>query len=961
MIETVNLINSNTYSIPKGYKAIAKPVAVSGTSSAYVRSKENKQEHYDYKEEWLQNTKEKDWNMLKHKISIDKEEIYNLLQEGSDVEQLNPYTLQRKGKNSSTKDDVNRLVDTNRKEDEKNQNKLDVLDDKIKRLKEHTDNMYLYGITTKDDDISINSLYKGSYSGNYKPSGNQYTSQDIDHVLGLNNLDVTQGNKWAAGKLVQYDMPVTEDALVQMQNIKAAVESLDYYEENEKALQDVAQDETPGDRPLIQGKKVMYSEMDIQEIVDELSGVNEGVIEEAIDGGKDITIGNLKEIMHKNTTLALKANKSIGKLSSNEKVDQVISKTLAAAVNKEAEASNIYEKAETPRPTVEDVKTQINEIRAKLTAEAAQKISEKMPLESTELSKIASALRAQEETTITEALTQLEVPVTKDTVDTIKNVMEATKLMATHTPQAINLQIAVPETTLEEVHRVLGAYEEQETPVERRFGETIKKVESQIAEFLETQNIQPTKENIQAAKALITNDMEVTHENINEILPLVTKVNTFIDEMTPYRAAALIKEGVNPYKLSVENTLDWIAQTKVPELKGNIAEMIVALEDKGNITEDQKQGMLGFYRILHAVDKQKEDVIGYLFKNKSELTLEKLQEAAKYVGKKEHIEASIDDNFGELESIETKGNTAKHKIEVSQEITKQLIDATQLLEKMELPLTKENITSIHKLNAILYPFIKKHYKEEVGKFEGMDTLPPSLLEKIETIKQIKPEIVQFMEQQNIPITINHLYWMQKLIEDPNLYAKMLQDNKMLEEDMPKDLEKLEEKVKELLETSKETKENAMKNGDIGTYKNYKQLQEMAALQSDIMEREGAYQIPFVVNGEARLVHLYIKKHASTKQAEKEGVNAIIKYDTKHSGIITATINIKKDELQYSVKGETQEITDKLRGRGGELNRMLDEIGYLVTKETYEEVLIKENIILGMPSHKYEDSEFETVI
>ena len=262
------------------------------------------------------------------------------------------------------------------------------------------------------------------------------------------------------------------------------------------------------------------------------------------------------------------------------------------------------------------MKEQISQIRAKLTVEAAQKISEKMPLESAQLSDVANELLRLEDIKIEEALKSADVKATPQNKEIIQSVMDTKVLMMENKVEVLSLEVQTgEEITLEQINSALTAYGENESVAEKRFGETIKTVEDQIQKVLENQGIKVTDESIAAAKALITNGMEITSEEINRVLEMTVKMNTFLEDLTPNVAAKFIKEGLNPYKASVDSILEWMSDEKLMALKGSVAEAIVALEEQGELNAAQKETMLGLYRIMQAVDLNKEEVIGYLYKN----------------------------------------------------------------------------------------------------------------------------------------------------------------------------------------------------------------------------------------------------------------------------------------------------------------------------------------------------------
>ncbi len=858
---------------------------------------------------------------LKNKFNIEEQDIYKLKKNGYDLERL--YTedmyyatsLQSSGSVS---------------EDLSNDSKVTQIEEKINVIKNQKDNMYLYSLHSNET-ITINSLYQSNYKGSFQKSNASYSQQDISKILEMNGLSNTKGNMWAAHKLAEYGMDVNKQDVVKLQNMKAAVECLDQQEEFERAQEDLACGKEPGERPLLKEDQRIYDPETIQKIKEELAQLEESDIEELVSNQETITINDLRATLFKNTDLALKRNKALSFTEGQKK-------------------------------SVADIKEQIHHIRSKLTTQAAQKISEKLPLESSQLSDVVKELKAIEAETIAQAAKEADIPLTDENIEIISNVISVRQEIIENRAQTLEVEVATDEQIkLSEMHAALIKYEQNETPVEQRFGENIRTVEDQIEGILQAQGITPTEENIQAAKALITNNLEVNAENINRTLEIMIKINTFIEEMTPSRAATLIKEGLNPYQASIDTLLSWMSQDKVEQLKSSIAETIVALQEKGIVSSEQKDALIGFYRIMQGVNNHREEVVGYLFKNNLPLTIEKLQEATKYIGKQGVIEATIDDNFGEIKELKVTSQTAKMMLEESKEQISKGVDIIKMLEQMKLPITEQNIDKLKKINALLYPLIKEEFKKELGKFEGMETLPKSFLEKLDVVKKVDPKVVSYMLREGISPTVSNIFWVDKMVKNPDIYKELLKEGRLIKENLPQSFKEFEDELDYQEEQAIKNKETALDKGNILEYRTYKQIEEVIHLQKELSQKDSVYQIPFMVGGEEKMVHLYFNKKQN-KQADKDGsTTAVMTYETKHLGTITAYINFKEEAISYKVQGETSQITHRLQGGSEFLDDLLSGIGYLVKSSEYASYANDEAVSSKPSLIKRGDTDFEEVV
>lgn len=888
---------------------------------------------YFYQEEYQVPSTELELERIINKLQAEEKQIDYLKFEGYEVENL-------------TVEEVVNLTKTKTRTVESRGSNLSrrSIDNKIDRLKEHHDGMYIYGVTQQGT-LSINDLYKGSYSVGENKEQNTYSNFQSENILKLNGLEHTQGNEWAVSKLLTMGLDVSQRNIIKVQNIQAAVDGLNKEEEARKMAEDIEQGQVPGNRPLMEDEKILYIEKDMQDIIDDITRVDEDDIRDTILEGKDITIGNLRETMYRNTGRVLQK----GKVSQEE----------IASISKDTQSNMEPERLNTK---IEQTKEQLSEIRARLNTEAAIRISEKMPLESTELSKIAKELMNIEDIKVEEAILKVDIPETLEIKEMIKDTLKVTYQIGRHKEFVSGLEMkAADQGSIEEIGKVINSYEDNFLQTEKRFGETTEKVEGQIEGFLEVENIPVTEENKAAAKALISNQLEITSSNIEKAAKMISKVNAFLQEMTPERAALLIKEGVNPYKASINDVLEWSSLERLPALQNTIAEAIIGLESDKQITETQKQSLLGLYRIIGGVLKNKEQIVGYMFKNELPLTVEKLKEATEYAKQKEHITVAVDDAFGELEEIKYKETTANQMIEESRKENNKLLDIISVLENTNLSTDKSNISKVAELNSMIYPFIKSQIKRELGKFEGIGSLSPSMMEKLETLKNIEPEVIEMMNKQQIPLTIANLHWMQKLVENPNLYAELIQQEGFLKESLPENIETLVEELEALRKEIKDKKEYSAEKGDILKYREYKKLEEVIGVQRQLIDKEGLYQIPFVIDGQTKLINLYINKESKKINGEMSLLKAVITYQTKEIGTVVAKLSIEEGQLSYNVQGETLEATRKLSSYSKQLEVMLQGIGYLVTEGEYGVGRASNVIINPEQIHKRGDSYFEEVI
>ncbi|MGL5676314.1 MAG: DUF6240 domain-containing protein [Cellulosilyticaceae bacterium] len=941
MIEGIKNREQNIYTSEMFYKKTAPQKEVVYHTEQYSQAQEQDfLQQYGYEEMTSQEVR-KAWQDVEEQIEDAEEKAAYLYQTGYSVEDLTLGELAyRTAKEEKT--ESSRVREAH----------YPPIEEKIDRIKEQHNGMYATAMADKE--ITINSLYKGSFTANSQKGINQYLKEDVTKVMGYNGIADNQGNRGVVEKLMSLGLDVSKESVVKLQNIQAAVEGLDKQDEAQKALEDIEANEEVGNRVLMEEEKILYTEKDIKDIIDDLAEVDEDNIQETVASGKDITIGNLRESLLKNTEKVLKGTAAPTKETVTEK-----------QIGEVGVQDESYTKDPASQEKVQSIKDQIKDIRAMLNTESARKLSEKMPLESTELMKVAEELRHIAEVTIEDAIQKVELPVTEDTKHQIKQTMEAAILVGRYKEVAAGELVPGQAgdhgeaKTLENIHEALIAYEEVGTVPEKRFGETIQKLDEEVKHFLERQALPQDKVTMEASRALIANQMDLTMPHLEDMKVALEKINVIIEDLTPYEAAEFIKEGINPYKASLTHLVEWLGEKRMPKLQDTVAGAIVTLEEKGKITEEQKQSLIGMYRILGQIKSHKEEIVGYLYKNNLPLTLEKIEEAVRYGTKGQGINQQIDDDFGEIEKLDYTKPTARVMLQEAREEITKVLDVAKLLEEMELPLTKENITKLGELSTRLYPLIKQTVKEELGKHGGMDVLPQSVKEKVEAIKRFQPEMLEVMEKHRIPLTLSNMYWIQKLSEEPKLYEELLQKHELTKKGFPESFEEVEEDLQHLQEEVVTRKEQSMQEGDMKGYKHFKQLEEVVAVQRQLVNKEGLYQIPFVIQSETRLVNLYIQeRNAKSKEASEE-TRAIISYHTPHLGEVKAHLTLKDDKITYQVVGETKEATQLMKEEKNVIQDILEGIGYQVEQGAYEtHTAAKETMVARVFK---DESQFEITV
>ena len=857
-------------------------------------------------------TSQEDWNKFGGFEALTEDAFSTLQKEGYRVDNKS-YTEIAALSETLKEYEVTEQILEDEKEHQEKTEEDKVAKEKHVKLKEYTDGMYTYTISSSNM-VTVEGLYKNSFNVT-KPNMQTInrTPQEIENLLERNEIPVTKENTATAEHLLELDMDLSKENVVKHQNITDYINRLE--------VEDLQT--TEGQEQVVMvGNKLNYSKEDIGKIKEVLGQVDESTLEGMLEKGEPITIKNLRQELLANTQNVL-----------------------------EDQGSSSEQKESSQK--VADLQSQIREIRARLNVESAQRLSEQMPLESELLIKVADKLREIDDEMLGQVLKDVGLAETAENKEVLEQVTQTAKLVEAFKPQTavLNLQTEA-EVPLSEVHQSLVAYEASETVKENRFGETLKKVESQIENLLRANDIPVNAKTIEAAKALIQGEMPVDAEHIEKMLPTLETIDVFTETFTPHRAAQFIKEGLNPYKASIQQVVDWLISEQYPEMKESVASAIVGLEEKGQTTEAQKKGLIGIYRVLDGLERNKEGVMGYLYKNQLPLTLEHIDEAIKYTDRESVIAAQVDDAFGELESVTYKEQTAKQLIEASQ---REMHEVREVLEKI----THKTMDS---LDRTTYNQLREEIRQALKPFEGKDLMPESLKQKLESAKTATPELIQLLQDNDVPVTLNTIHQATKLKEHMEDYKKYLEEEGTVQTDFEDSAKERETQIKEIQEDLTQVKKEAMFEGDLMGYKTYQQLEETLDFQKQLEEKQNIYTVPFLIEGDLKVVNFYVNQNKAKATSEQKESIIVISYHTQTMGQVKARIELSGERISYDITTEKQTDLGKLEKEKAFLKDKLEQIGLNIHKMNYETKAAQEvhEVAKAEPKNK-EERLFEMLI
>lgn len=198
-------------------------------------------------------------------------------------------------------------------------------------------------------------------------------------------------------------------------------------------------------------------------------------------------------------------------------------------------------------------------------------------------------------------------------------------------------------------------------------GDSIRKAFANVDEILQEMQLPADAEHTRAVRILGYNSIAITEENLQQVIRYDREVNDLLAVCQPNAVLSMIREGINPLDLSVEELNQTLReknyQAGVKETE-DFATFLRDVERRGEITGEERSGYIGMYRVLKNLEKSGDREAGYLFANGSRLTVRKLITAMRS-RRAAGMDVSVDDTFGMLAEVRTRGTKIDAQIEAA--------------------------------------------------------------------------------------------------------------------------------------------------------------------------------------------------------------------------------------------------------------------------------------------------------
>lgn len=495
------------------------------------------------------------------------------------------------------------------------------------------------------------------------------------------------------------------------------------------------------------------------------------------------------------------------------------------------------------------------------------------------------------------------------------------ELVSTDATMAGGESIAIDTTVTETIRRPADfaamerEYDALGTSPRADMGDSIHKAFANVDAILQDMHLPADAEHTRAVRILGYNSIAITEENLQQVIQYDREVNDLLTACRPNIVLSMIRDGINPLDLSVEELNQTLRDRNYqPGVKetDDFAAFLRDVEQRGEISKDERSGYIGIYRVLKKLEKSGDREAGYLFANGSRLTVRNLITAIRS-RKAAGIDVSVDEAFGMQDTLDVRGSRMDAQIEAAfrsspdvveknpwQEIAERtaLDEAEAFLQAQKITESAQNIQAA---DIILHGGYTPGTADIYSLFaQVMKNMHVEDHTTEDAIDEETGAMAESLAGEEIPLPF----------EPDNLLEQLGRG-----EDLSLTYADLQQQLVEQMYTQAETGRTEM------DFQNLKLVQAGFRILGT-MAKQQRYQLPVSTESGTRLVNL-------TLQAGTDGKGTVdIKLPSKRFGMMTAMVYVDAEgQWNVTIHADATDGNPALQSQSGMLDAMLTDSPY----------------------------------
>ena len=391
----------------------------------------------------------------------------------------------------------------------------------------------------------------------------------------------------------------------------------------------------------------------------------------------------------------------------------------------------------------------LEEVRLSMTVEVNMKLLRSgFQIETASLEKLVDKLKEAEghiakglTGQVDESAAREKASLYEETLGTLRGIRQSpaailTRVSVTHTLREVH---AYGIAQSREYEKAGQSYETMMTAPRKDMGDSIQKAFRNVDDILESMNLDISDINRRAVRILGYNSLEITQEAIRQVREKDELLGNVLKEMKPGRVLNMIREGVNPLAMSLEELGNYFNQQSGQDASKDMdsySRFLYKLEKQKGISQEEKSAYIGIYRLVRQIEKADDAAIGALWQTGAEFTLGNLLSAHRSM-KRGSMDYTVDDSFGGVDA----GKTGKESI-------------TSQIEKVFSPDMAPQKEELEEL-------IEEAGDETAGKeFDHM------AYQELRTAMKSEEEVFRHLTDYGQPVTAENLLAAERFLKNP---------------------------------------------------------------------------------------------------------------------------------------------------------------------------------------------------
>lgn len=789
--------------------------------------------------------------------------------------------------------------------------------DQSQMLQQMTDGAMKYML---DNELppTIENIYTAQYSGSayYAGAGQQYgdieeLSGQIGQMLSAMGFSVNDETMADSKWLIENEIPLTEENLQYYQDLKNLKLPLDEMQVTENIAEAVTEGNKPKDAMLIDGYSLWDQAEHAAEVIDQTTDED---IAYVVNHDMELTVDNLEK------AAAHRGQESYAPVQEGE----------------------IYTDKGLEMLTAQ---RQLEEIRLAMSAEANYALLKQgISIDTKPLAELVDELKNMENQYYERMLEANGASAKPEQVSLLAETTEKIQQLSQMPAYILGIP-QVDASTLQQTYALgqqmkeaLGKagqqYELLMTAPRSDLGDSIHKAFRNVDAILSNLNLDITEENERAARILGYNSLDITPDSVMQMKAADEEVQRMFKNMTPAVVTQMIKQGINPLDMKISDLNKVAEQIKTEVGKDDntkFSEYLYKLEKNNQITEEERQSYIGVYRLIHQVEQTDGAAIGALVNQGAEPTLKNLLTAVRNLHKANHLDVSVDDNYGMSEGTEEGKTSITQQIEAAYQANcmkdaADILSPGRLQQIMEQNADWQDMTPEEFVNALAQC---ADTEEEVE-----NEILQQQMEVVQKAAESSDEVYQMLEQFDLPNTPLNVVALDSMISNRNQLFRQLfgeestnpsrskkittEDIEAIKEDIIEDFGEAvsePEALAEVQETLGKVAENVMKTMISDDNVTSIDIREMRLMQAKLsitqtMAKKEQYSVPVLVGDKVTNVSLKIVRGVDTK-----GIVDVM-LESEMAGKIAATFQAKEEGISGLIVTDKQDTRDLLSDQMG---------------------------------------------